>query len=149
VPTTHHHGHDVGERLYVRRRTPVHALPAEVETLAMVAFVFAVIATPNQQFWAFGAYALLLAGVAMARIPATTILPRMLVEVPFVLFAVLMPFLATPRSRSSAKPFRGWTAGGLEQLLVEEPWAWSPRSCLPPPPARDLLLGLERLRVPS
>lgn len=152
MPTTHHHGHDVGERLYVHQHTPVHALPAEVKTLAMVAFVFAVIATPNQQFWAFGAYALLLAGVAaMARIPATTILPRMLVEVPFVLFAVLMPFLGpAPKvevlglSLSEAGLLAGWgilikgTLGVVASILLAATT-----------PARDLLLGLERLRVPQ
>lgn len=152
MPTTHHHGHDVGERLYVHQHTPVHALPAEVKTVAMVAFVFAVISTPNQQFWAFGAYGLLLVGVAMlARIPATTILPRMLVEVPFVLFAVLMPFLGpAPKvevlglSLSEAGLLAGWgilvkgTLGVVSSILLAATT-----------PARDLLLGLERLRVPQ
>ena len=152
MPTAHHHGHDVGERLYVHQHTPVHELPAEVKTIAMVAFVFAVIATPNQQFWAFGVFALLLAGVAfVARIPATTILPRMLVEVPFVLFAVLMPFLGpAPKvdvlglSLSSAGLLAGWgilvkgTLGVVASILLAATT-----------PARDLLLGLERLRVPQ
>ncbi|MFM8894885.1 MAG: cobalt ECF transporter T component CbiQ [Actinomycetales bacterium] len=152
MPTTHHHGHDVGERLYVHQHTPVHALPAEVKTIAMVAFVFAVVATPNRQFWAFGVYALLLAGVAVgARIPATPIAPRMLVEVPFVLFAVLMPFLGPePKvdflglSLSEAGLLAGWgilikgTLGVVASILLAATT-----------PARDLLLGLERLRVPQ
>lgn len=152
MPTTHHHGHDVGERLYVHQHTPVHALPAEVKTIAMVAFVFAVIATPNQQFWAFGAYALLLVAVAaVARIPATTILPRMLVEVPFVIFAVLMPVLGpAPKveflglSLSEAGLLAGWgilikgTLGVVASILLAATT-----------PARDLLVGLERLRVPQ
>mgnify|MGYP006289793907 CR=1 FL=1 len=152
MPTTHHHGHDVGERLYVHLHTPVHALPAEVKTVAMVAFVFAVIATPNDQFWAFGAYAaLLIALAAVSRIPARTILPRMLVEVPFVLFALLMPVLGpAPKvevlglALSTAGLLAGWgilikgTLGVVCSILLAATT-----------PARDLLLGLERLRVPQ
>lgn len=152
MPTTHHHGHDVGERLYVHLHTPVHALPAEVKTVAMVAFVFAVIATPNNQFWAFGAYAVILVALAaISRIPARTILPRMLVEVPFVLFAILMPVLGpAPKveviglSLSTAGLLAGWgilikgTLGVVCSILLAATT-----------PARDLLLGLERLRVPQ
>ena len=62
----------------------------------MVAFIFTVVATPPSQFWAFGVFAAFLVGVArLARIPARVILPRMLVEVPFVLFALLMPFFGS------------------------------------------------------
>lgn len=152
MPTAHHHGHDVGERLYVHRHTPIHELPAEIKTVSMVAFIFAVIATPNIQFWAFGAYALMLIGVALlARIPLTTIAPRMLVEVPFVLFAVLMPiFGPAPKvdvlglSLSQAGLLAGWgilvkgTLGVVSSILLAATT-----------PARDLLLGLERLRVPE
>ena len=43
----HQHGHDVGERLYVHRHSVVHQLPPEAKTVAAVAFIFAVIATPS------------------------------------------------------------------------------------------------------
>jgi cobalt/nickel transport system permease protein len=76
---------------------------------------------------------------------------RMVVEVPFVLFALLIPFVATgPRidvlglSVSEAGLLAGWgllvkgTLGVMASLTLAattEP--------------RDLLAGLERLRVPS
>ncbi len=118
----------------------------------MVAFIFTVIATPPGQFWAFGVYALLLAGVAsLARIPITVILPRMLVEVPFVLFALLMPFFGTGPTvevlgltLSQAGLLAGWgilvkgTLGVVCSILLAATT-----------PARDLLLGLDRLHVPS
>lgn len=152
MPTTHHHGHDVGERLYVHRHTPVHRLPAEVKVVAMVAFIFAVVATPADQFWAFGVYALILVGMAwLARIPARVILPRMLVEVPFVLFALMMPFFGTGPTvevlgltLSQAGLLAGWnilikgTLGVVCSILLAATT-----------PARDLLLGLERLKVPA
>jgi cobalt/nickel transport system permease protein len=82
-------------RLYHHAASPVHRLPAQCKLVATVAFVFLVVLTPRDQFWAFGCYALLLAGVArLAGVPARLVARRMLVEVPFVLFAVAMPFVA-------------------------------------------------------
>ena len=152
MPTQHHHGHDVGERLYLHRHTPIHRLPAEVKVVAMVAFIFTVVATPPDQFWAFGVYAVFLVVVAsMARIPATVILPRMLVEVPFVFFALLMPFFGSGPTveilgltLSQAGLLAGWnilvkgTLGVVCSILLAATT-----------PARDLLLGLERLKVPA
>jgi cobalt/nickel transport system permease protein len=63
--------------------------------VAQLLFVLVVVATPREAFWAFGAYALMLATIiATARIPFTFVLKRLLFEVPFVLFAVLLPFIA-------------------------------------------------------
>ena len=147
----HRHGHDVGERLYVHRHTPLHLLPAEVKTVALVAFIFVVVATPATQYWAFGVYAGFLAVLAwIARIPPTVIGPRMVVEVPFLLFAALMPvFGPDPRvevlglSLSQPGLIAAWgivakgTIGVVSSILLAATT-----------PARDLLLGLERLRVP-
>jgi cobalt/nickel transport system permease protein len=110
-----------------------------------------VVATPRDAFWAFGVYALLLSVVAaVARVPAPTVLRRMVVEVPFVLFAVLLPFVAHgPRvgvlglSLSESGLLGAWnvlakaTLGVVASILLAattEP--------------RTLLLGVERLRLP-
>ncbi len=152
MPTPHHHGHDVGERLYVHRHSAVHRLPPEAKTVAAVAFIFTVIATPNDQFWAFGVFAVALIALAiLARIPAAVIVPRMVVEVPFLLFAALMPFTGPEPdvevlglSLSQAGLLAGWgivvkgTLGVVTSILLAATT-----------PARDLLLGLERLRVPQ
>ncbi len=56
-------------------------------------FVLAVVATPRELFWPFGIYALILLAVwRVARIPLRWILPRMLIEAPFIVLAVLLPF---------------------------------------------------------
>ena len=71
----------------------VHRLPAEVKIVALIIFVLAVVATPRDLFWPFGIYALIVLGVWWpARIPPRWILPRMLIELPFVILAVLLPF---------------------------------------------------------
>jgi cobalt/nickel transport system permease protein len=57
-------------------------------------FVLAVVATPREAFWAFGIHAALLTGAAIAgRLPPGFLLRRLLIEIPFLLFAVFLPFL--------------------------------------------------------
>ncbi|ADG87241.1 cobalt ECF transporter T component CbiQ [Thermobispora bispora] len=83
-----------GHRLHLPGDTPVHRLPPQCKLAATLAFAVAVVATPRERFWAFGVYALLLAGVALAaRVPAAFLLRRMTIEVPFVLFAVAIPII--------------------------------------------------------
>lgn len=93
-------------RLYRHGHSPVHGLPPHTKLAAVFAFVVVVVSTPREAMWAFGLYALLLATVACAaRVPAAFLLKRLLIEVPFVAFAVLMPFVAQgERSRCSACP---------------------------------------------
>jgi cobalt/nickel transport system permease protein len=79
--------------LYRDGDSPVHRLPAEVKIVCLVVFVLAVVATPRELFWPFGIYAVILLGVwAVARIPLGWIMPRMLIEAPFVVLALLLPF---------------------------------------------------------
>jgi len=85
----------VTSRLYIEGDSVVHRLPAQCKLVAAFGFVLAMVATPRAQFWAFGAYAGLLAAVALAAaVPAPTIARRTLVETPFVAFAALLPFVA-------------------------------------------------------
>jgi cobalt/nickel transport system permease protein len=147
----HRHGHDVGEQLYVHRHTPVHLLPAEVKIVALVAFIFTVVATPVNQMWAFGLYLVVLIGVAgLAKLPALVVLPRMVVEVPFLLFAALMPFtgpdpqvqflgleLSEPGLWAACGIVAKGTIGVLGAVILAATT-----------PARDLLTGLKNLHVP-
>jgi cobalt/nickel transport system permease protein len=151
VPSKHHHGHDVGERLYVHGHSLIHGLPAHLKLISMIIFLFAVVATPPEQFWAFGVYALILIVlIRLSGVRFRTIAPRMLIEVPFVIFAILTPFFGPePRveflglSLSQAGLIAGWsiiakaTIGVVCSILLAATT-----------PARDLLLGLDRLRVP-
>ena len=138
-------------KLYRHGHTPVHRLPAHVKLVTLLAFVIVVVATPREAFWAFGVYAALLAGVAvLARVPARFILTRMVVEVPFVVFALLLPFLAAGErvdvlglSLSVEGMLAGWnilakgTLGVVASILLAATTD-----------ARALLMALQRLRVP-
>ncbi|MYS81991.1 cobalt ECF transporter T component CbiQ [Embleya scabrispora] len=140
-----------GHRLYRPGDSPVHRLPPHCKLLALVGFVLATVSTPREVYWAFGAYAVLLVGVAvLARVPAGFLLRRMLVELPFVGFALLLPFVANGPdvqvlglsvSRDGllgawnimAKGTLGVVAGVLLAATTE---------------LRALLLGLQKLRMP-
>ncbi len=138
-------------RLYRHGHTPVHRLPAHVKLVSLVGFVVVVVATPREAFWAFGVYAALLAAVAVAaRVPLPFIAKRMVVEIPFVVFALLLPFLAAGEridvlgiSLSEEGLLAGWnilakgTLGVVASILLAATTD-----------ARSLLLALQRLRVP-
>ncbi|MFT4127798.1 MAG: cobalt ECF transporter T component CbiQ [Gordonia sp. (in: high G+C Gram-positive bacteria)] len=79
--------------LYRVGQSCVHTAPTEVKIVALVVFVFAVVATPREMWWPYAGFALILGAVwALARIPLHWIAPRMLIEAPFVVLAVLLPF---------------------------------------------------------
>ncbi|HWH00432.1 MAG TPA: cobalt ECF transporter T component CbiQ [Pilimelia sp.] len=136
---------------YLDRRSRVHRLPPQTKVAATLVFTLAVVATPRERFWAFAAYAVLVAAVAAAaRVPARWLLTRALIELPFVLFALALPLLsAGDRVRWLGVPlsveglYGGWnilakgTLGVLAALLLAATTA-----------PRDIVLGLDRLRCP-
>ncbi|MEH0818636.1 MULTISPECIES: cobalt ECF transporter T component CbiQ [unclassified Micromonospora] len=138
--------------LYREAASPVHRLAPEVKIAAMVLFTLAVVATPREAFWAFGGYALLVAGVAvLARVGLRWLLLRATIELPFVLFAFALPFLGAGErvpvaglDLSVDGLYGGWniiakgTLGVLASLLLAGTTT-----------TRDLILGLDRLRCPQ
>ena len=84
-----------GHRLYYHGHSVVHRMPAQCKIIALVLFVLAVVATPRTEYWAYGVDAVALAVViAVSQVPPLYIAKRMVVEIPFVVFAVLLPFIA-------------------------------------------------------
>lgn len=139
-------------RLFVPGDTAVHRLPPQCKLVAVLSFVLVVVSTPRAQLWAFAVYAAVLAGVAaVARIPAPLIARRMVVELPFVIFAFLLPFVSEGQrvhvlgiAVSETGVLGAWnvlakgTLGVVAAILLAattEP--------------RTLLLGLERLHLPQ
>ncbi|MEV0031989.1 cobalt ECF transporter T component CbiQ [Nocardia sp. NPDC050793] len=85
----------VSHRLHLPGTSPVHRTPAEAKIVCAVVTVFAVVATPREMFWPFAAYAAGLVVIwRVAGIPPRWIAPRLLIELPFVVLAVLLPFAA-------------------------------------------------------
>jgi len=140
-----------GHLLHYHAHSPVHGLPAHLKIAALLGFVLLVVATPGREVWAFGAYAVLLAAaVAASRVPPGYLLVRMVVELPFVVFALLMPFISTgprvafgPWELSEAGLWGAWallakgTLGVAASLLLATTTE-----------ARAVVAGLHRLRLP-
>ncbi|MEV7081565.1 cobalt ECF transporter T component CbiQ [Streptomyces sp. NPDC093516] len=138
-------------RLYRHGHSPVHGLPPHTKLAAVFAFVVVVVSTPREAMWAFGLYAVLLGGVAyLARVPAAFLLRRLLIEVPFVAFAVLMPFVAEGErvevlglSLSVNGLWGAWNVLAKGTLGVAASVLLAATTEL-----RELLLGLQRLKLP-
>ncbi|AQU68245.1 cobalt ECF transporter T component CbiQ [Streptomyces niveus] len=138
-------------KLYRQGRSPVHQLPPHCKLAAVLCFVLVVVSTPREAVWAFALYALLLAAVAaIARVPAGFLLRRMLIEVPFVAFAVLMPFVVPGDqvrflglSLSVPGLWGAWNVLAKGTLGVAASVLLASTTEL-----RALLLGLQRLRLP-
>jgi len=80
--------------LYVHGHSPIHGAAPQCKLAAQLLLVLIIVSTPREAFWAFGVYAAMVIGlVVAAQIPPGFVMRRMVFEVPFVLFAVLMPFL--------------------------------------------------------
>ncbi|MFE2879185.1 cobalt ECF transporter T component CbiQ [Streptomyces roseus] len=138
-------------KLYRHGHSPIHDLPPHCKLAAAFAFVVVVVSTPREAVWAFGLYAVLIAVVAAAaRIPAGFLLRRLLIEVPFVAFAVLMPFVAQGErvevlgmSLSVSGLWGAWNVLAKGTLGVAASVLLASTTEL-----RALLLGLQRLKLP-
>ncbi|MER5298061.1 cobalt ECF transporter T component CbiQ [Streptomyces lasiicapitis] len=138
-------------RLYRQGHSPVHALPPHTKLTAVFCFVVVVVSTPREAMWAFAAYALLLASVAYAaRVPPLFWLKRLLIEVPFVAFALLLPFVAEGErtevlgmSLSVHGLWGAWNVLAKGTLGVAASVLLAATTDL-----RELLLGLQRLKLP-
>lgn len=138
--------------LYLDGRSAAHRLPGEMKIVALVVFVLAVVATPRELFWPFGLYALVLLTLwYVAGIPLRWALPRMLIEVPFLVLAVLLPFteagqrvIVAGLSLSVPGLYAAWGIAVKGTLGVAASLTLAATT-----PARELPLALSRLRVPA
>jgi cobalt/nickel transport system permease protein len=141
-----------GHKLHFHGHSVVHRAPAHLKLAGLVAFMLAVVATPIDRYAVFAGWAvLLLIVVAASRVPPTYLARRMVVEVPFVVFALLLPFIATgPRielfgltvSEAGLVAAAGLLMKGTLGVLAALTLAATTEP-------DDVLRGLQRLRVPE
>ncbi|RYE77262.1 MAG: cobalt ECF transporter T component CbiQ, partial [Myxococcales bacterium] len=141
-----------GHALHFHGHSLLHRLPAWAKIAALVSFMLVVVATPRQAWWAYAAYAAILAVViAVSRVPLRFLLPRMVIEVPFVIFAATMPLVAHgPRVEvwGMSLSQEGLIGGGA--LLAKGTLGVLAALVLgATTELRDFLVGLQRLRVPQ
>ncbi|SDF02928.1 cobalt ECF transporter T component CbiQ [Pseudonocardia oroxyli] len=138
--------------LHLPRDSVVHRLPPQVKIVAAFLGVVCVVATPREAFAVFAGFAVLLVAVwVAARIPVVWILRRSVIELPFVVLAVLLPFTGPdPRidllglSLSEPGLLGAWNilVKGTLGVLISLTLAATT-------PMRDLLVGLQRLHAPA
>ena len=147
----HHHGHDVGERLYLHQHSLVHSLPSHLKIIAAIAFILVVVSTPVTQWGAFIAYFIwLLTVVSIAKIPFSLLFKRSLIEIPFVFFAILMPFFGSGE-KVQVGPFDLYREGLIagSGIVVKGTLGVMTAIILSTSTtAREILRGLERLKLP-
>jgi cobalt/nickel transport system permease protein len=140
-----HHG------LLVPADTPVHRLAPQCKVAATALFVLAVACTPAGSYWPYLCDLLLLAAVAtLARLPPLILARRLLVEVPFVLFVLVLPMLGGP-PRLTVLGF-GLSVPGLHAaatITLKATFGLLATGILAATtPLPEIITGLERLRVP-
>ncbi len=109
------------------------------------------VATPISEWQAFIAFlALVITASLIAKIEITTLLKRAVIEVPFILFAILMPFFGTGE-KFSVGPLDLYRAGLLAGASIVAKGTLGVLCAVllsTTTTARELLRGLERLRLP-
>jgi cobalt/nickel transport system permease protein len=108
--------------LHVDGDTLLHRLPPHVKLVGLLVFVLAVVSVPNEARMVLGALlAMTVVVLLTTRVPPRHLLPRLAVETPFAVFAVVLPFVAVGPAVAFA--------------VTTEP--------------RDLVRALQHLRVPD
>ena len=142
----------MGERLYIHRHSIVHSLPSHLKIIAVLLFILVVVSTPITYWPAFVIFlALVIAAATAGKISILTLSKRALIEVPFIFFAVLMPFFGTGE-RFELGPFNLYREGLLAGLSIVAKGTLGVLSAVilsTTTTAREILRGLEILKMPT
>ncbi|KGN32638.1 cobalt ABC transporter permease [Knoellia sinensis KCTC 19936] len=145
-------GAGLGIHLHVEGESVVHKLPAHAKLVGLVTFVLLVVALPRDAHSARAAL-LLVAGavVVSTRVPLRHVVSRLVVEVPFVVFALVLPFVATgPAMRLG--PFtvsRDGVEASIALLLTATTSVLMAVAFATTTSSRDLVRALQHLRLPD
>lgn len=141
-----------GHRFHYHAHSVLHRARPELKLVALVGFALVVVATPPQAYWAFASYAMVLAVVvALSQVPPLYLAKRMVIELPFVVFALVLPFVASgPRTEvlglTVSQP--GLVAGAALLLKGTLGVAAALLMAATTEP-HHVVRGLERLRLPA
>ena len=138
--------------LYLPGASPLHRARPQCKLAAAVLFVLAVVTTPREAFWAFGVYAAALIVLArVAGLPLPTLARRLVIELPFLLFAVFLPLVGQGErvevlgvSLAVEGLWAAWNIVAKGTIGVATSVILAATTPVP-----ELLRGLERLRLPA
>jgi cobalt/nickel transport system permease protein len=137
--------------LFLHHEGRLHRLAPQCKLAATVLFTFAVVSTPREQMWAFVLEGALLTAVAViGHVPLVFISRRLVIELPFLAFALLLPF------------FGEGDRVNVLGLHLSQPGLWAAWNIVikgtlgvaativmaATTPVPHILIGLERLKMP-
>lgn len=141
-----------GTHLHVDGDTVLHRLPPHAKLVGLLAFVLLVVSVPRDAHAALaGLLTVAVAVLASTRVSPRFLLPRLAVEVPFAVFAVVLPFVAVG-PRVDVGPFRVSQPGldaALALLLTGTCGVVAAVAFAVTTRPRDLVGALQHLRVPD
>lgn len=89
-------GHHPGEHLFVDRASPIHRLAPEAKVVGAIGCMLAVALAPRGTWLPVGVGGLVAAALVLAaRLPLRTVAARLVIEIPFLGFALLMPLFGS------------------------------------------------------
>lgn len=137
--------------LYVHEHSSIHRMAPEVKIVSLILFVLSVALTPRAAVWAFGVYAVELAAlIKLARVPTRFVVVRLSAIAPFVLFALVLPFVGSGETTDVAG--LSLSVDGLRAMwnILAKASLGAGASILLAATTEvpDILKGLSRLRVP-
>jgi cobalt/nickel transport system permease protein len=144
--------HNPGADLLVPADTPLHRAAPQCKVAATALCILLVACTPRDTYWPYIGYALVLATAAyVAQIPATTLLRRLVVEIPFVFFVILLPFLATgEKIHFLGVPLAVAGLHSAAAIVLKASFGLLATGVLAATtPLPEVITGLERLKVPK
>jgi cobalt/nickel transport system permease protein len=120
-------------------RTALHDAAPEAKVVALLVFALSVAFVPAGTWWPFGIDLVVVLALAVwGRVPARSLALRLVVEVPFIAFVVVLPLVAGHEGLL--------LAGAITAKATLVVLATGVLSATTPAP--EIVAGLERLRVP-
>jgi cobalt/nickel transport system permease protein len=120
--------------------------------LTVLAFISVSVSTPITRWPAFVAFFLLLVTTALlSKIPLLLLFKRALIEIPFIFFAILMPFFGTGEKFEIAgiELYREGLLAGTSIVVKGTLGVLAAVILSTTTTAREILRGLERLKLPA
>ncbi|MFT4010054.1 MAG: cobalt ECF transporter T component CbiQ [Nocardioidaceae bacterium] len=141
-----------GHKLHYHGHSRLHRAPAHLKLIALVGFMILVVATPRDAYPAFVAYALVLGAlVVLSQVPPGYLAKRLVIETPFVVFALLLPFVATGPATEvfGLTVSKAGLVGGIALLVKGTLGVLASLLLAATTTPQELLAGLDRLRMPQ
>ena len=120
--------------------------------MTVLAFISVSVSTPITRWPAFVAFFLLLVAAALAsKIPLLLLFKRAIIEIPFIFFAILMPFFGTGEKFEIAgiELYREGLLAGTSIVVKGTLGVLAAVILSTTTTAREILRGLERLKLPA